>query len=233
MPKPRRAWTVTPHDPLVQHEENLWSVEGAVPGAPFRRRMCIVRRSDGDLVFFHAVPVEDQVLEQLRALGQPRYLVLGHHQHAIDAHAFGEKLGLKIFGPRRVEAGLRARCDLAGFLEDVPADPALTIETLAGSKLDETVMVVKSGDRRSVLFCDAIQNNPPEKVSFLFRLLGFAGGPRVPPVFRMLFLADKPAMRAALEALAALPGLQRLVPCHGDVVENDAPAALAAAARAL
>ena len=142
MDKPRRSWTVTPHEGLVQHEENLWSVEGMVPGAPFRRRMCIARRSDGSLLFFHAVPLEDKVLEQVKALGKPAYLVVGHHQHAIDAHPFAERLGLKIFGPRRSEAALRRRCDFGGALEDVPADPAVSVQSLPGSKLAEAVIVV-------------------------------------------------------------------------------------------
>ena len=233
MDKPRRSWTVTPHDALVQHENNLWSIEGLVPGAPFRRRMCIARRSDGTLLFFHAIPLEDQVLQQVKALGRPADLVVGHHQHAIDAHAFAERLGLRIFGPKRAAAGLRQRCDLAGTLEEVPRDPDLTVESLPGSKLGETVITVKSGDRQSVLFCDAIQNNPPEKTKPLFRLLGFAGGPKSPFVFRLLFLEDKRAMREAFERFAALPGLKRIIPCHGDVVESGAPEALRAAAAAL
>src|SRR3954469_25973515 len=106
--------------------------------------MTIVRRADGTLLFFHAVPLEEKVLAEVQALGKPADLVVGHHQHMMDAHAFAARLGLRIFGPRRVERALRARCDLAGFLEDVPKDPAVTIESLPGSKLDETVMVVNS-----------------------------------------------------------------------------------------
>jgi len=233
MAKPRRSWTVTAHDALVQHEQNLWSVEGMVPAAPFRRRMCIARRSDGSLVFFHAIPLEEKVLAQVKALGKPAHLVVGSHHHAIDAHAFAERLGLQIFGPKRAEAGLRERCDLAGALEDLPSDPAVSVESLPGSKLGEAVMVVRSGERQSVLFCDAIQNNPPEKLNFMFRLLGFGGGPRTPPIFRMFFLQDKAAMRAAFERLAGLPGLRRIVPCHGDMVEGGAADALRAAAAAL
>jgi hypothetical protein len=233
MTNPRRSWTVTPHDALLQHEENFWSIEGMVPGAPFRRRMGIVRRSDGTLAFFHAIPLEDEVLSQVAALGKPAFLVVGHHQHMIDAHPFAERLGLKVFGPKRVEAALRERCDLAGSLEEFPKDPAVSVESLPGSKLAEAVMVVKSGDRQSVLFCDAIQNNPASQVNFMFRLLGFAGGPKMPFVFRVLFLEDRRAMRAEFERLAALPGLKRIVPCHGTIVESGAAEALKAAAAAL
>lgn len=233
MPKPRRTWTVTKHGALLQHEDNLWSVEGLVPNAPFPRRMCIVRRSDGTLLFFHAIPLEDQALAQVAALGKPAVLVVGHDQHAIDAHPFAERLGLKIYGPKRAEAGLRERCNLAGTLEDLPADPAVSVESLAGTKHGETVVTVTSGGRQSVLFSDAIQNTPPEKLNFIFRLLGFGGGPKTVFVFRMLFVKDKAALRAALAKLAALPGLARLIPCHGQVVESGARQALEAAATAL
>ena len=229
----RRGWTVTAHGGLVQHEENLWSVEGMVPGAPFRRRMVIVKRSDGKLLFFHAMPLEEPLLAQVKALGQPAYLVVGHHQHAIDADAFAKRLGLAIYGPKRCEPGLRARCDLSGFLEDVPPDPAVSVESLPGSKLGEAVLTVQSAAGATVCFCDAIQNNPAADLNIAFRMLGFAGGPKTPLVFRVLFLEDKKAMRAAFERLAALPGLKRIIPTHGDLVESAVPSALLAAAAAL
>lgn len=204
-----------------------------VPGAPFHRRMCIVRRSDGKLLFFHAIPLEDELLQKVQSLGQPAYLVVGHHQHAIDAHAFATRLGLQIYGPRRCETALKQRCDLTGFLEDLPQDPAATVEELPGSKLGEAVVVVASMERRSALFCDAIQNNPAGDMNLVFRMLGFAGGPKTPLVFRVLFLENKQKLRAALEHIADLPGLRRIIPCHGDVVETGAPEALHAAAAAL
>ncbi|HUJ25914.1 MAG TPA: hypothetical protein VLW85_07850 [Myxococcales bacterium] len=160
-------------------------------------------------------------------------LVVGHHQHAIDAHAFGERLAIPVYGPRRCEPGLRARCDLAGFLEDVPADTAVAVEALPGSKLGEAVLTVRSGEAVSIGFSDAIQNNPPAELNFAFRLLGFAGGPKTPLVYRVLFLEDKKAMHAAFEKMAALPGLKRLIPCHGDLVEDSAAEKLRAAAVAL
>ena len=59
MAKARRPWIVTKHGPLEQLDDNLWSVESAVPGMPMPRRMCIAKMADGKLVFFHAVPLED------------------------------------------------------------------------------------------------------------------------------------------------------------------------------
>jgi hypothetical protein len=235
MPRPRRPWTVTPHDSIEKLDDNLWAVRGKIPGVPMHRRMCIVKRSDGRLLFFHALPLEEQTLAEVTAWGQPAFLVVGHDLHAADADAFSKRLGLKIFGPKQKDAGLRERVDLAGHLEDVPADPAVKIESVAGTKSGEAVMHVSSGggQRLSLLFCDALQNNAPERTNLMVRLAGFAGGLKVPPVFKLLFVSDRKALRAHLEGLAALPGLSRLVPCHGDVLSTGVPEALRTAASRL
>src|ERR1700740_1248869 len=100
MQKKPRPWTVTPHTPLRKLEDNLWVVESNVPGTPMKRRMAIIRRSDGALVFYQAVPVDDATLAEVKALGKPPYLIVPHNQHGMDATAFAEKLSLKIYGPK-------------------------------------------------------------------------------------------------------------------------------------
>lgn len=231
MSKPRQ-WTVLPHGPLVKLEENLWVVEGQVPTpGGIKRRMVIVRRADGSLLFFHAMPLDDASMAALEAWGRPGALVLGHDQHAIDAEPFAERLGVPIFGPGPNLDKLRARgLPIAGSLADLPADPGVRFEEADGTKTGEAVGVVQSGDRVSLLFADCCQNSPVEGMAFPLRMLGFAGGPKVVPAFRFLFVSDRARLRAHLERLAALPGLARLVPFHGAVVETDPSAALRKAA---
>ena len=222
MARPRRPWTVTPHGPIEQHDDNLWSVESAVPNVPLRRRMCIARMADGKLAFFHAVPLEDAALEQVRGLGQPAYLVVGHANHAVDAHAFAAKLGLKTFGPKESEAGLRARLDDFQPLESFPEDAAVRVESMPGTRHGDALMRVSSGggERLNLCFTDAFMNVGAG--SLLMRLAGFTGGPKCPPVFKLVFVNDKPALKARLERLATEPNLARLVPCHGEVIAQDA-----------
>jgi len=235
MAKAKREWIVTKHNPIQKIDDNLWAVEGNVPGVPIRRRMCIVKMVDGSLLFFHAIPLDDKTLEEVKSLGRPAYLVVGHHQHAIDAHAFREKLGLKAYGPKACEAKLRERVELAGTLENFPADAMVSVESVPGTKHGEVLVIVKSGSgqRVSLLFSDVIQNNPKESTNLLFRILGFAGGPKVPWVFRRLFIKDKAALKSALQKWAELPALHRLVPFHGTVVDVGASSTLAAAAATL
>src|SRR4051812_33871918 len=93
MAKSARPWIVTPHGPIEELDENLWTVESKVPGVPIRRRMAIIKRSDGTLAFFHAVPLDEAALARVTAWGKPAILVLGHDQHGIDATPFAGKLG--------------------------------------------------------------------------------------------------------------------------------------------
>jgi hypothetical protein len=223
MPKPPRPWTVLPHGPIERLDDNLWTVAGDLPRVPVKgiRRMSIVRRSDGSLLFFHAIPLDEPTLGEVKAWGQPAILLIPHDQHAVDARAFAEKLGLRVFGPALNEKKLRAKVDLAGTLDQLDADPAVAFESLAGTKTGEPVGIVRSGDRVSLLFADAVQNIPNETLPLAFRLLGMGGGPKVIPPFKVLFVGDKKALRAHLQRLAETSGLTRLVPCHGTVINSD------------
>lgn len=236
MAKPPRPWTVTPHGPLEKLEDNLWTVEGDVPGIPFKRRMFIIKLADGSLMFSGvAIPLDDAALAQVTAWGRPATLVVPHHAHMIDAAPFAQKLGVRIYGPRPCDAKMRARAEIAGMLEDLPADPDVEVVPVAGAKTGEPAIVVKSagGQRVSLLFSDAIQNNNPARTGFLPRLMGFAGGPKVVPVFKLAFLKDKAAFKRQLSAWADMPGLARVVPCHGDILSDGAAAALKAASAQL
>ena len=105
MPKPPRPWTVLTHGPVEKIDENLWGVESDVPGIPgLKRRMSIVRLQDGELLFYNAVPVSDSALAEVRALGNPAYLVIPQHLHMIDAHAFRARLGVRVYAPARTHA---------------------------------------------------------------------------------------------------------------------------------
>jgi hypothetical protein len=58
------------------------------------------------------------------------------------------------------------------------------------------------------------------------RIMGFGGGPKVAPIYKLLFIKDRGALKAQFEHLAALPGLSHLIPCHGAVESKDAPGTL-------
>jgi hypothetical protein len=233
--KKKRPWTVLPHSALQKIDENLWAVENNVPGARFGRRMCIIKRRDGSLLFFNAIPLDEATLKEVQAWGKPTYLVMGHHQHAMDAEAFREKLGLKAYGPKECEPKLRDRVLLTGRLEDIPNDSSMDILSVPGTVLGDTAIILRSGDgaRVSVLVSDVLQNTPKEATAFIFHLLGFTGGPKVVPAFRLLFIKDKAVLKNTLRHWAEIPNLRRLVPFHGSIVEDGVSQAIKSAAERL
>jgi len=234
MAKAPRPWIVTKHGPIEKLEDNLWTVQGQVPGLPFSRRMSIIRRSDGTLLFFNAIPLEDAALAEVTSWGKPSTLIVPHDAHMIDAHAFAEKLGLAVYGPKECEAKVRAKAPMAGTLEALPVDPAVRIEPVVGVKNGEPALFVTSGAGKvSLLVSDVIMNNRKDQVGLFPRLMGFAGSMKIVPVFRMMFMGDKAGLRAQIERWATLPGLTRLMPCHGDTVASGVAEGLRAAAATL
>jgi hypothetical protein len=191
------------------------------------RRMSIIKRSDGTLVFYQAVPLEETALAEVIAWGRPSILIVPHANHGLDATPFAQKLGVKIYGPKKTEAQVRGKLDLAGTVEELPTDPAVTLEAVAGTKQGEPVAIVHSaGGRTSLIFADAFMANPSKGLALPMRLLGFGGGPKVTPIFKMFYMSDRAALKNHFERLAELPKLTHLIPCHGVVVSADASGTL-------
>jgi len=220
-----RPWIVTPHQPLEAVEENLWCVRSGVPGIPgLDRRMCIVRRADGRLVFYNAVPVDEPTLAAIRALGTPAQLVVPHELHAMDAAAFRERLGVKAYAPAARREAVAKRVPVDGTFEELPKDPSVAVESVAGVKTGEGVLAIRSGPSVSLAVADVVTNVPhrPGLRGAIFRLVGFTGPePKLPPPVRLRVVGDRAALRAHLERLAATPGLARILVSHGAVVDRD------------
>jgi hypothetical protein len=225
-----RPWTVTRHDPIEKLEENLWVVNGDVPGFPpaarFQRRMQIVKLSDGRLAFHNAVPLDDAALDEVRAWGKPSILIVPHHLHAMDAHSFQAKLGLSAYTARQAREKVRTIVEVTGTLDDLPRDPALRCEPLSGTKFGEAAYVVSSAGRASLVFCDAIMNSRPGGgfAGFVFNVLGVTGPE--PRMYRLRAVSDTAALKHDLLRLAETQGLVRIVPSHGEIVERDAAGAI-------
>ena len=76
-------------------------------------------------------------------------------------------------------------------------------------------------------------NVPKEEAGLPFRFFGFTGGPKIVPAFRRLFIKDKSVVKKALSEWANIPGLSRLVPFHGHIIETNAAGAVRDAAVSL
>ena len=195
--------------------------------------MVIARRRNGTLMFFNAVPMLDETLAAIARLGTPDALIVPNWFHALDAHAFCERLKVTPFAPAIAIARLQERTSLACRpVTELPLDDDMALVTVDGFKTDEAALIV--GD--TLIVADVMTNarHEPGMAGWMMKLVGFTGTePRLPKPVRMRVGRSLPKVRALLEQLAQRPGLSRIIPSHGEVVESNAPAALRAVAATL
>jgi hypothetical protein len=229
-----QTWNVLEHGPLQQLADNLWRIEGALPGMSLRRTMTVVRRDDG-LVLHSVIAVADDVRARIEALGAPRFMLIPNGGHRLDAPAYKARYPeLRVFCPRGSREAVAERVPVDGTYEDFPGDPAIHLETLHGIGDREGAMIVRSADGTTVVISDAMMNMDPKRdwMGKIFTvIMGSAPGPRVSRFARWKFITDQGALKADFLRFAAIPDLVRLVVSHEKVASGpDAAAALQTAA---
>lgn len=235
------TWKVLPHDSLTRLADNCWRVEADVEGMSLRRCMVVARLRNGELVLHNAVALDDAGMAALEALGRPTWLVVPNGWHRLDAARYlGRYPDARVICPpgsrARVEEKVRVDETYETRPRPEPLDDTVTFEVLDGVAGAEGVMCVRSPDGVTVVFNDALFNLPHGRGLFWLiygRLMGNAGGPKVTTITRWMMVKDRPAFRSHLERLAALPGLARVIPAHGRVIDTEAPDVLRAVAATL
>lgn len=230
MAKDNGGWKVLEHGPLEQVADNLWRVEGSLPGMSLRRTMTVVRRGDGSLLLHSPIALDDARQRQLESLGPIAVLVVPNAGHRLDAPAYKARYkDVVTFCPRGGRAKVAERVSVDGTYEDYADDGVLRLETLDGVGEQEGAMIVRSSDGVSVVLNDVVMNMDKKRdlLGYFFTtVMGSAPGPRVSRLVRAWYVEDQPSLRAHLERLAALPALQRLIVSHEKMTSGPAAAAV-------
>lgn len=170
-------------------------------------------------------------MARIEAFGRPAILIVPNGFHRLDIHAWKQRFPpLLVICPLQAHPRVSQMVSVDGNWSALPRDSALEAMPFTGSRWGEAALAVRSAgsERVSLLFADTFMNIPhrPGITGLALRLLGSSGGPKVTPMTRLLTISDASALAADLERLAAIPGLARLVPTHGDIVGENAPAVL-------
>ncbi len=225
------TWTVLPHDPIEKLAENLWRVEGMIKGN--RRTMVLGRLGDGRIVMHNAMALDDASMSQIDAWGNVAAIVIPNRFHRLDAAIVQQRYpNAKVYAPRGVLGPASKATPCAGGYGDVPSDERITLRELQGVRENEGVMLVKSNDGVTAVFCDMLLNLPKRS-----GLAGFALHPTgtlsIPRAMRWMTVKKKQAVIDDFESIANIDGLVRLIPGHGDVISVDVARELRTAARRL
>jgi hypothetical protein len=232
------TWRVLPHDPIEKVSENLWRVEGALPGMAMRRTMAVARRSDGRLALHSAIALDDPEMAELERFGEPSFLIIPNGWHRLDALRYKRRYPqLRVITPRGARKMVGKRMTVDGIFEDWPLDADVRLEPLPGVRDLEGVMRVRSADGLTVVLTDIVFNmDLPSgfRNHVYYRVMGSAPGPRIGRIQRVFMIGDKRVLKAELERYADLPELTRLVVSHGHMARGaDAAAVLRTAAGTL
>ena len=233
-------WKVLPHGPLTEVEENLWTVTGSfdIPFNPLKRVMTIARRTDGKLVLHGLMALEESAQREVEALGEIAYLVVPSGYHRLDAGRYRERYpNARMFAP----AGSRARVEKVAKVDatydEYESDRATSLVYIDGLAQREGALVVKSKRGTTYVMNDALFNMPehqPGLSGFVLKhVTQSTGGPKVSRTARIGLVSDRAAYRAALEKIAAIPDLVRVIVAHHVPIEGDVAAALRKAASEL
>ncbi|RME24941.1 MAG: hypothetical protein D6798_10055 [Deltaproteobacteria bacterium] len=228
-------WQVLPHDDLVPLADNLWRVEGALPGQPLRRCMVVARSVDGDLALHSAIAMDEPHMEELESLGRPRWLVVPNGWHRLDAARYKARYpDLQVVCPAKARKQVERKVPVDGTYDDfssLDGPGTIRLEHFDPARHFEGAMVVRSDDGLTLVFADSVFNLPHGTGFFWWfygRVLGNSGGPRVTTISRvmMTITRSRSALRQYLARYADRDDVVRIVPGHGDVIADDAPAVL-------
>jgi hypothetical protein len=225
MPNVHETWTVLEHGDLEELQPNLWRVEGAIPGMQMKRVMTVARRSDGVLVIHNGIGLPEDMMKAIESKGEVGFIVVPNGYHRLDAKPYKARYPkAKVLCPKAAQKKVAEVIPVDLTYDEFPADDAVELRHLAGCKDREGVMIVRHEDQVTLVFNDAVMNMPhlPGFAGFVLRrLTSSTGGPTVSRLTKMAMISDKRAFFEDLDRLADLPGLQRIVVSHHEVIDED------------
>lgn len=200
-------------------------------GVHFPGRMVVARLSDGGLWLHSPVPIDDALAAELDALGPVRHIMapnLFHHLHAAAAKArYPEATLWSVPGMADKNPALKVDAWLGEA--DPPWAAEIAPRAIAGSaKLGEHVFFHR--ESRTLLVTDLVFNLQQYRgilSAIVFRIAGVHKRLAQSRLIRML-TSDREAMAASVGEMLAWDFV-RLVPCHGEIVDDGAHARLSAA----
>jgi hypothetical protein len=228
--KPRSDSTghpIFPHGPLVELARGVWQVKGSLQ-IPVPRNMTVVQTAERELVLYSVIALEEVGMSALEALGEPRFMVIPHRRHQLDAPFYKARYpALRVVAP--VPSRVRLTVD-AGL--DVLRGAGIEAFVLPGNDHEDVVMEVPFDDGRALVVCESLGNvKMSGALSVLLRVLGPPGGGfGVARAVRLREIADRAQLRDWLRAQARRSDLRALLFGHGEPMLGNVTAALERAA---
>jgi uncharacterized protein DUF4336 len=206
-------------------DDRIWSLERPVwfGGVRLRARTTVLRLDDGSLLLHSPAPPTDALVEQLRALGLVRWLVVPNCFHHLGTPAAAARFPeAKVVGPASAlerNKALKVHVDICAsqFGAQVPEIEALPL--LGVPFLDETVLYHRPTQTllgADIVLCAGATDHWTWRCAA--RITGCYQRVRVPPDVRKK-IPDKAAAARSIHAMLQRPA-RRLLVGHADVIDE-------------
>jgi hypothetical protein len=187
--------------------------------------MTVVALPDGKSLLFSPVPLHEDQMAEIESLGAPAFIVIPNAGHRLDSRPFVERYPkAKVITAPGSAKGVGEAVKVDATSANLGKTAELVV--VDGTDEGELAMLVHHEGGTTLVTNDIIGHvaSPQGPGAWVMsRLMGFGPRPQVPRLVRRMYIKDEKALAAQLRGWAALPGLVRLVPSHGDVIDQPAP----------
>jgi hypothetical protein len=224
MTRPDQHWKVRPHGKLSRLDDGILTVVGEIgmPLGTLPRRMTLVRLSDGRLVIWSAIALDEKEMATLEAFGRPAFLIVPNDHHRLDAKAWKERYPqLQVIAPKGARAKIEEVVPVDTTKPDF-GDPDVQFMTVPGTTDREAALIVGTQNGTTLVLNDLVGNirYASGLGGWFLRLARFAGNrAQIPRPVRLTMVKDVNALRAQLRRWAELASLKRIVVSHGEPIE--------------
>lgn len=231
------TWKVAQHESLVTVADGVWAVNAKLDVLPIGRRMTILRQSSGELLIHSAVACDEETMAAIDRLGPVGCIIVPSASHTIDAPRYAARYpDARVLCPRPARRLVEKVLPVHGHYDELPTGAAVRVESIDGIPGEGVFIHTDAAGEVTLVFNDALMNLPDHLPGFkgwLTKVMGSTGGLKVTGIARRFIVKDQSAYAAHLRRLAEISGLRRIVVSHGDLILDEAAAALRPVARTL
>jgi len=229
MAKLNHEWKILPRGRVRTVDERIVTVEGDIPMplGNFPRRMTVVGLSRNRSAIFSAIALDEAGMQEVEAVGKPSFLIVPNGHHRLDAPAWKKRYPkLKVICPPGAKQSV-AEAVPVDATDDILGDQDVDFITVGGTGEAEAALVVRRSGGTTLIVNDVVANvrNPRGLgAKVMARLFGFGvKHPQVPSVVKRALVKDKNVLARQLRRWSKLAGLVRIIPSHGDIIEQPQP----------
>ena len=219
---------IFPHGSLNQVAPNAWQVEGS-QSFPLKRNMTVYRLTDGRLVLYSVVALDDAGMVALEALGKP-WLMIVPGSHTLDARFYKERYPQLLIAHEGELPPSLAGIAIDGTPGELLAGTGIEIMHAAGMKRPELTLLLPGENGKALVTCDILGRNGPRQSGVRGRILEVLGPPGgffgVARIVKFRQVSDKRALRGWIAALAERGDITTVLGSHGPPLTSDVVAAL-------